>query len=280
MVSRFTPCFFIFFSSIVLAADPPKPAAETKYELKLDAKAEINSMGNKTEMILDGSMRYAWRVEGTKRMLTFTGIEMKSVTGDKVRMSASLSREEFVDRSGPKPKVIKAAEAPEALRQMLEDCFGPVICTLELDKNGVEKTRKLSEKPGTQLIIENELIENVLFMHPPFFANDKSWTAKRSVSIGNGLASGDLSYVPQTGGAPGEVIVKVTGTLKRDKYEEENIFIARNIRYEVSGTETYSTEKNEWVSGKFSVNVSADAETKEKTTGSIKGVINMSLKSR
>jgi hypothetical protein len=279
MIHRIASLSLLVIVSAILGADP-KDAPATKFELKLDSKVDMKIGTESASITGDTSLRYAWQVEGKKRLLTFDNLDVKVLQGSAVLLSAGMSREAFEDRSGPKANVVKAADAPKELREMLQDSFGPVVCTLEVDPDGKETGRKLTDKAGAKALMDQGMVANALIFHPPFSSGKEPWKAKVSVSMGDGgLADGDLTYTPQPGSKGGEVVVKVEGTLKKDKHVAGQKTI-KNAVYKVTGSQTYSTEKKEWVSGKLDMDVAFDLEIGELAKGSAKGTMNMTLKSR
>jgi hypothetical protein len=195
-------------------------------------------------------------------------------------LSAVMSADEFVDRTTAPPSRIKTADAPEQLRQMLTESFGPVLCTVEVDDSGKETKRTVTDKPGTGLMIENGMVANGLLMHPPR-PGAAEWKAEREVSMGEGgYATGELTYTPQPGGRVGEAVVKVAGVLKKDRHVPKGgMKVIKNARYVVSGTQTYSTTKGEWVAGKLMLEVTFDVEAAG-VTGTAKGTMVVTMKAR
>ncbi|MBX9583540.1 MAG: hypothetical protein K2X87_24830 [Gemmataceae bacterium] len=259
------------------AADPPAPV---RYELRLDSDLLMTVGGRKVPVTADTTIRYAWAADGPKRVLTVDGLDVTARQGGTVLLSAAMSAEAFDDRSGNQGTV-KAADAPPPLKAMLADSFGPPVCTLTVDRDGTETAREVTDRPGAKGLIDNGMVANATLFHPPLPAGGvKPWTAARSVGMGEGgEAAGELTYTPQPGGKDGEVVVKVAGTLAKDRHEAGPKVI-RNARYKVTGTQTYSPAKGGWVSGRLDLDVSFDLEVGGKPVGSAKGTMTVTLKTR
>jgi hypothetical protein len=263
-----------------LAQAPAQAGTTTRYELRAVARTTVP--GEKEPLTLDTTFRYAWKTGEGKRELVCDGIELVIKKGDAVDSTVAMSRDEFAERSGSRRVNIKAADAPPKLKAILEESFGPVLCTLAVDAAGRELKRTVSDTPGARQMAEHGMIVNALLFHPPFGGGGKPWTAAREINMGNGgTAVGDLTYAPQPGGTGREVVVRVSGRLTRDRHPHPNgKVVIRNARYEVSGTQTYSPARREWVAGELTAIFSFDLDIPGGPAVPTKGKMAISLKTR
>lgn len=278
MPARLISALALLLTGTVLAADQPVP---TRYELRVISKLDMTVGGRMLPVTADTTVRYTWAAAGAKRVLTLDGIAAEARQGDTVRVKSVMNADEFVHRERGEAVEFRAAEAPPEVKAVLADTFGPPLYTLTVDAAGRETARERTARPGAADLVGDEMVANATLFHPPFPAGGANpWTAPRAVGMGDGgVASGELTYTPQPGGGPGETVVKVAGTLAKDRHED-GPKVVRNARYVVSGTQTYSAARGGWVSGKLVMEVTFDIDVSGKSVGTGKGTMTVTLTTR
>jgi hypothetical protein len=212
-------------------------------------------------MQTESEMRYTWGKIGSQRTLTQDSTGVRIAEDGKEKTNVTMSLKGMIAVRDGKTIETSFADAPPRLQQVLTASYGEPICTLTVDKEGAEISRKTTTNPLTKsLIVNHGLIESMKLFHPPFADAKKEWDAPASLPAGNGaIQTGTLHYEKVASTGKGQT-VRVSGTLNSDVTGAPG---AANVRTKtaaiIDGQEIYDTASGEWVSGKLSIKITIAA---------------------
>jgi hypothetical protein len=254
--------------------------ADQKHSFKLTilSHVDMDIMGTKQTMDADTALGYTWKREGPQRVLFLDSTQVKAHVDGAFVQDTSMSRARFTNKTPRKTEDVPLADAPEKVKQMLEDSFGAPLCKVQADENGKEIKREIVARPGARDVLRQGMIANATLFHPPFMPSQDTWTAPAEISMGNGgFAKGDLTYKKNASGTDTRT-VKVSGTLKNDGFSPPGqSLIVTKARYVVEGNQTYHVGQKEWVAGKLAIDLSMEFWADGKNVGSAKGKLALSL---
>jgi hypothetical protein len=152
------------------------------------------------------------------------------------------------------------------------------LCKIEVDNNDKEVKRTIVAGAGAKTLVDNGLIANAVLFHPAYFTDKDEWQSDAEISMGNGgFAKGKLTYKKVPGGKGGQA-VKVTGTLSNDNFKQPGSpLVIKDVKYVVTGEQTYDSAVKEWVSGKLTLDVAMTMTVDDKTVGTSKGTMIVTL---
>lgn len=266
---------------LISAADQeaPSPGKADRYEVLLDSSVHMKGPKLDQKIAADTRMFYTWQTDGNQKQLIVDGISIKATMDGKQVMNAHMDRKKIINDQDGTKQVLEAANAPPALKEMLESSFGKPLCELTVDDDQRETQRKLVATPGARLMIENGMIANSLLFHPPFLRNADKWEAEVPLSIGNGnYATGELTYEKTT--QVGDMQnVRISGTLINEGYQQENSPVEiQNATYKLEGEQTFDLKQQIWVTGKLDIKVSMDINADGNRVGNGQGKMVASFK--
>jgi hypothetical protein len=263
---------FLPFAARLAAGD--EDAVDHRFRFFAGFQGDVVTGGNTSRFKVDTEMRYAWRVAKNARIMLLDLVTLKALENGKVIMESSMSRDRFFYGNASGTQDFNEKNAPEALKQLLQDSFGSPLYKLTTDKNGGETSRKMIAGPGAKLVTSSGVIANGLLFHPPFPADKDQWDADTELSMGNaGFTKGKLTY-KKTTAAGRQQSVSVSGNLSKEIVQEPGTQVAvKNLTLAVEGEQTYDTRLREWVSGKLKINVSFETWKGDEKTGSTTGTM-------
>src|SRR5262245_46988396 len=239
-------------AACALAADPA-PAMRA-FKVVVGADSAIEGDGMSATLTANTEYQYSWKTEGKERTLLLRNMSVKAKVGDDELMDIKMSRAGLVGRQKGQEVDKKFDDAPDELKTLLRDTFGSPLCKLEVDETGKEVKRTILAKPGAKVALDTGMIANATLFHPPYFANKDQWHAKGAVSAGQGEATGTLTFKKAPGGKGGQ-LVKLSGTPTADNVQADNGMTVKGGKYVVTGTQTYDTERKEWIAGKHDMDI-------------------------
>lgn len=265
---------------LATTAQAVEPVKETSQAFKLGVASQMDSdlQGQKQKIGTSLDLRYQWQRDGQEKSLAFRSLQLQVSVNGQESLSTFMSRAKFVRTEKGKTDEVKAENAPEPLRKLLQDSFDVPVCKLQVDQNGKEVKRTLLAGPGAKSLVDNNLIANALLFHPPFPQDKSEWEADSEVSMGEGgSAKGKLSY-QKVASDKGVQLVKVSGKLMNDSFQRPGTPLTiKDSIYVVSGEQTYDLAQQEWVSGKLTMRVSFKMTMGEKLVGTATGTMIASL---
>ena len=272
---RLAILFFLALSASVRLSAAPPDATSRDHKFKMHLTGTIEGTGeNPMNVSSDVEIRYTWSVNGNERKLRYDAMSVKVKVDGNESLNISMSRDKYVAVTNGKTTEIDAAHAPQGLKDMLAGNFENPLCSLTVDKDGAETDRRIVAVGAGKSLVESGGIINGLLFHPPFMQGQTQWESPKQISLGNGgSADGKLKF---EAAAPkdGKVAVGVSGTLTNDEYVAKgNPIVQKNIRDEITGTETYDLALREWVSGTLNINGSAELFAKGKRVGTMKATM-------
>ena len=205
-------------------------------------------------------------------------MKVKASEGEKELMNSFMSRAKFVNTQNGQTQEVPFDQAPDELKSMLKDSFEVPLCKIEVDNNDKEVKRTIVAGAGAKTLVDNGLIANAVLFHPAYFTDKDEWQSDAEISMGNGgFAKGKLTYKKVPGGKGGQA-VKVTGTLSNDNFKQPGSpLVIKDVKYVVTGEQTYDPAVKEWVSGKLTIDVSFQIVFEDDTKVSNKGTMVMTL---
>jgi hypothetical protein len=258
---------------ILIGTPAPAFAAERSHSFKLRIVAviDVETQGKNQKVDADTVLKYTWKQRGGERALHFDSALVKAKKDGDPFMDTFMSRARVTNTEAGKTTEVSLENAPGELKQMMQDSFGVPLCKLRVDETGKEVKREIVAGPGAKTLLEQGMIANARLFHPPFVPGKDEWSAATEVSMGNGgFAKGELTYKKGVR-ARGRQVVKVSGTLTNDGFKSPDTMLTfKNVKYVVSGEQTYDPSAGEWVSGKLLINVLFQL-TRDALVGSAKG---------
>jgi acetyl esterase/lipase/transcription elongation factor Elf1 len=154
------------------------------------------------------------------------------------------------------PEELTTATAPPEVQQELA-AMGVPVRRITRKENGDHEAPTVLQEAG-KLTGESSLC---LFFYPPFALNRDRWSVAREFrSVDNSAsATGTLTY-RKTGTQQQQVTVDVTGTLDTTGgvTTEEGVTVT-SASFSFEGTQTFSLERMQWVSGNLSIKMTGQA---------------------
>ncbi|MDF1666649.1 MAG: hypothetical protein P1V97_33175 [Planctomycetota bacterium] len=264
------------------AADPQKkPGQNTKakkstYSYKMRLKTDLTLVVGKQQIHLSTPSQFSYQntVSNDKRIVQLNEIVVSIVNNKKQTMYIKMNKDVYKAREGEKKHDFTYENASEIIRDILYSMFRVPIATITVDKTGRELKRKLAKDSRSPVKLSG-MILNVRWFHAPFL-DKKTWTETRTFDMGKGGGlTGPLTFTKQDKkDAQGNTVVKVTGTIKKDKAQTQRGTLS-NIVYVFEGTQSFDEKRKIWVSGITKVNVAYEMKT---TTFTMKTTGTMTLK--
>jgi hypothetical protein len=262
------------FVSSSRADDKAKPVKRT-FEITLAGVIDTeDSMKKKDHMTADTRLKYAFEQIGPETVLTLQEIELKTVTNGKPTLDAFMNRSRFHVSQDGKSTDFTADAAPEKLKTMLNDSFGPPLVNFVLDEAGKETKRTQVAGPGAEGVLNKEVIANTRCFHAPFYADKPAWEADVEIGGGSGgnVVSGVFTYtkVPAKKNDRG-IVVKVVGNLQPEV--RKTVAGQMVSKRTLVGEQIYSPELREWISGEWTIKMTTDIEGGGRKIGSGTGTV-------
>jgi len=264
----------LLFTLVILFSFPQDVFAQAKtqnYSLTIDSQLEMDS-GQKIKITAETGISYYHRREGTKLTVGMNEVSVKAKQGDSVILDMTQNKDLMRDGK----ETTKLEDANDALKKMLADSFKSPVAQFSFDKNGALTALNKIAKPGAQPLLDNGQVENIIFLHPPFFEDKKEWTAPAKFSIGNGnFARGNLNYKVKSK-AGDRVTVDVSGNLTPTG--KQSVLDFTNGNYSATGVQTYDLKMKQWLSANIEFDVKFELAHKGKSVVKSNGTIKTVLK--
>jgi hypothetical protein len=253
------------------AADAPQELAHA-FTVSIASKIESTVNGETQKIEADTKLAYTWRVRGRNRVLSFDSIQVKAVVDGKEIMNQLMSRTGYSVLTEGQTNKSPQLPLSEPRKQLLEASFGIPVLAIEFDESGKETKRTNLLDPEKKSLIDRGQIANAVFFHPQFVPDQPQWKADAELSTGgNALVKGKLTYTKapnQVGGQATRVSGALTNAVVKSLDGPPEM---KNVRYEVSGEQTYEPARREWTTGKFSIDVSYQLADGDHSLGAAKG---------
>jgi len=237
-------------------------------------KSELQMVVNKVPQNIEAEtkIKYTNVREGNNLKISFRETAVTVNIDDRTQMNMVMN-DQFMEDLVGQQKVMRE-DAPEGLKALLGDSFGPVISELTLDDEGLVKKRKDYPTDNNTNIVEQ--IETARFLHSPFYADKAKWVAPAKFGIGNGgFAEGDLTYEVVSKDDDGIVTVKVTGELSLEGGKPPVKIVDGKVP--VSGTQKYNPEIKAWESGELVLEPKFNMEVKGQAFAEASGKMEMTV---
>ncbi len=252
--------------------------------LQIGSSMDMNIEKNEQKLVTDTDLHYAWdKAEPLQRVLTLQQTGVRVMLNGQPTLNAVLNQNGTANVEGGKTRNVKVADAPAEVQSMLADSYGPPLCKLTVDANGLEIKRELINKPGAQGQIDNGMVSNCVLFHAPFYADKTTWERPIEMSMGNGgFAKGTLKYTRPTQYDPAAPELQVSGTATNEKFQPKNnpALTIVGAKYEISGEQAFDPVLQEWTSGTLTLKVSFKLVAQEKEIGTAQGTMVCKLKTQ
>ena len=272
----------LFLTAATCAADSPQ---DFDYKLTLSGQTEMERDGKKHKIGNDTVVRYTRRRDGKDGhsiQVICQSLAVKHSIDGVVAEDGFMDREKTSLTGSDGRKLEQFAAQEPALKKQLEASFGTVLAKLELDDDGVELKRTVSTDPGAKDVLENGVVMHCLLFHAPYPKDKTMWTRPIEYNMPGGAeASGELKYEKSDDtsyepSAKNLKTVKVSGSLIAPVVRDSGRrIVARKVKMEIQGEQTFDTELREWVSGAHTATINfplndGDRETTAKCVMTIK----------
>jgi hypothetical protein len=207
---------------------------------------------------------------GTKKVKIFevSNYVKLSINGNIVR--ESLSNVERMTKTTPTEKrdvVIK--DAPDHFKTYITEKYNTPLCELVIDDDERVTGSKLRRPEDASFAA------NFQFFHAPLLLNENSWEAEASMSGGDNIAAGKLTYEKQE--PTGDLLpIKVHGTLKTEMVAQNGDKLV--LSYTVKGQQIYDLKKRQWVSGPHEMTIASTPKADNKVPASMKGAMVVTMR--
>ena len=266
--------FTLLSMLLLLAFVPQFTAAQSEtqdYQLTIDSEMKMKIQGQAQKVDADTKINYYHRRESEKLTAGLNELEVKASQAGNTIIDIGQDKHHFRDGK----TITKIEDANDELKQLLKDSFAEPICEFQIDEKGERSDQKVIAKKGAKALIDNGQIENVTFLHPPFFEDKKEWKAPTKFSLGSGnFARGELTYKVKSK-KDGMVTVSVLGELEPSG--KQGIFEIVNGIYNVSGNQIYDLKAKQWDSAEIKLDIKFELALKDKKFADGKGVMNVTL---
>ena len=233
----------------------------------------------RTETVL----RYSWHVRNGQQTLVLNSLaEKRAINGQET--SSTLTTREGIrtQEAGRQVQQVSFASASPTLKQVLSETYDVPLVQLQRDAKG-KLTNKSIAKPGAEETIQQGYLAPALLVQAPPPGDDDTaeWKSETQLGFGNiGFAPGALTY-KANGRTEADVRVKVSGDLankdgKIDPHAGHKLY---DVKYGVTGEQTYSTKDKQWQSAKLSIATGYKFTRDDKATGHAQGTIELTMRS-
>jgi hypothetical protein len=266
---------FAVICAVALAAAvfrfAPKDAKDATFRVGYEARLTVSGDGLEQEVNADAAVDYTWKRDGKVRTLVLESFMMKAVVDGEEMMNAKMSRAgASITKAGQKID-IKFEDAPEDKKKILTDMFGSPICKIELDAIGREVNRTVVADRGLPAMLDNGAIANCTMFHPWYAPDQDEWKAYIGISTVESVAKGTVTYKKAPGGKAGLQLVMLKGTLTDDDHTDRHGNTIIDRKYTVAGEQTYDTTREEWVTGRVTMDIYFKLARNDKELGTAKG---------
>jgi hypothetical protein len=260
------------FIGLPAQAPGQQKEANHRFKITIASSMDMDIQGQKQKLVADTEIIYSWMSKDRQRTLSFESMFVKVKKDDKPMMDTLMSRAKFTNTVDGKATVIELEKAPEALKNILQDSFGVPVCKVQIDEKGQEVKRTMVAGPGAKTIMDNGLVANALIFHTPFVRAKDEWQAESEMSMGNGgFAKGKLTYKKVPGEKDTQAF-KVSGVLTNDGFTPPGSPMSiKKPKYVVGGNQVYDPTSQEWVSGRYTIDLSYVMSVDDKVVGTTKG---------
>jgi hypothetical protein len=273
----------ILLMNIGVPAGAQTSAGQTRsYQLAITTDVLISTLDGKERRSRAWlEVEYVWQSEGRSRTLVLKEIGHKSEQEGKVDLHTRMSGQQFTLFKGGEPKTISVADAPDEIRAMLQDSFGPPLVKITYDESGKPIAREMMGKGGATEILDEGLIANLTLFHPVRPGDKDEWESDAAMSMGSeGLVRGKLVYRKVRSGP--NPVYAMTGTLTNERYAApDGKVVMTGNRYVVTGEQSYDPAARVWQEGKLHIDVSYKLTFPNgRDVGTAKGTIVAELKGK
>ena len=262
---RFARDAFLFFLVATICVGSPSRASaqDTAAERRIPytytiVQESTQSFVNGTAQKIDSraEVDYTWAELGAARTLYLDRTFIKTAIDGKIQMHAEMSREAMTTFPDGQPKSISAATAPPELKAILEDTFGKPLYRIDAAAKS-NNTTVLATGEARELATEGVIGQASVF-HPVIPPGQTEWETGAAMEFASeGVVRGKLRYQRIPNERAG--LHRVRGTLTNPHYAPPSgKVVMKNIRYEVTGEQTYDATTRVWIDGKLSINMTYD----------------------
>jgi hypothetical protein len=274
-LTPFISTVLVIASTAGLVIADPELKRAPHFQLTITSKLDLELTDAKVKVQTEtsGHVRYYWVSRGRDRELYLESIEHTgTMNGQQLRYEL-ITGEKYVFLDCGRKREIPLETAAEPVKTRIIDGFYYPLCRLTLDKDGKEVDRVVSSRPGAKYHVDAGQVARGTLFHPPFPKDESEWTAVATWPIGTGgLAEGKLTYKKKGAVEKDLQTVEVAGALVSAEFKDPvEPFTSKDVRYVVRGEQTFDMARREWVSGKWTVDVSFKLISTRSPSGSAKG---------
>jgi hypothetical protein len=218
------------------------------------------SFVNGTRQTVDAhaEVDYSWAERGTARTLYLDRLFIKSAIGGKIEMHAEMSRDAMTTFPDGQPKTVPAATGPPELKAMLEATFGKPL--YRFDSAAKANAATILASGDAKENVTEGIIGQVSLFHPAVPPDRAEWETDAAMEFGSeGVVRGKLHYERAPENQQKVGLHRVRGTLTNPQYAAPGgKSVMKNIRYEVTGEQSFDAAARVWREGKLSVAMTYD----------------------
>ncbi len=283
-MSKVTVVRFVILASIFLLPTPSIRADRNTthyYRMRILGDAEANVEGIRERIQANSFICYSWGVQGNRRVLEVQSIGTKVKKGEDAVTGGTQSSHGVSFFADDNIKQVSIKYAPEVLQEFLRASFDVPLCELTIDNRKAESGRRILASENARKLLVDGTIQNAVLFHAHVDVLEQQWSAPTVVNSGQGwLIAGTLNY-KRILENKNLVTCRVSGTCAKDVIDQPNApILIKDVKYSISGSQTYDSQLGEWVSGKLKMVYSNRAvERNDLEIGSVVGVLTLELTS-
>jgi hypothetical protein len=246
--------------------------AETPYRADLKGILDIHGPeGRRKEIATRVKLSFRWQWTAAQRALVLTDMHNRQSTNGVEQMNNRMCRDRYEETRDGSIVTVKAKDCPAALQLILRDSFEVPLCTIAVDRSGVQVERHVSSAPGAGPTLSQAVIDLVALL-PPLAATKPEYTVRTGVNSGVGvILEGEVKYTRMVADKPGQTRWQVSGQLARENFLLPGVPTPSTVRGTVSGILNYDDTTHQLLSGDCTLDLTYETIKDGKRIGSARG---------
>jgi hypothetical protein len=237
-------------------AQAQEGVTEKPYRAVIKGVLDMHGLeGRRQELDTRVELGFRWQCTTAQRALVLTDIQNRESTDGVEQLNNRMCRDRYDETRGGSIVTVKAKDCHADLQLILRDSFEVPLCTIAVDRSGVELKRNVSSAPGAGPILSTMTIDLVTLL-PPLAATKPEYTVRTGVNSGLGvILEGEVRYTRMAADTPGQTRWRVSGQLAHENYLVPGASAPSTVRGTVSGILNYDDTKHQLLSGDCSLDL-------------------------
>jgi len=277
-----SPIFFGVCLSTLLRGVPAQAqegVSEEPYRADLKGVLDIHGPeGRRQELDTRVKLGFRWQWTAAQRALVLTDIQNRESTNGVEQLNNRMCRDRYDETRDGAVVTVQAKDCPAALQLILRDSFEVPLCTIAVDRSGVEVERHVSSAPGARPTL-SEIVIDLVTLLPPLAATKPEYTVRTGVNSGVGvILEGEVRYTKMAADKPGQTRWQVSGQLARENFLLPGVSAPSTARGTVSGILNYDDTTHQLLSGNCSLDLRYETIKDGNRIGSAQGAMTVHVR--